>query len=252
MSFLNVKNRAESTLASGITDVATELTLATGEGALFPATNFHITIEDEILLCSSRTGDVLTVVREQEGTTAVAHAQDVAVELRITAEVVTEIQEVSFEKIETIVTSGDANNIDFDNIPAGYKEFLIVGELRTSVYNSNPYLNINADMGSNYYYTCSKLYSSYSGNTSTGDTKVPLYNTNGMTTESWKFFKMEILQMDYDLLQKSGQFWMGGDSCSQQGNFAWENAVNEITRIKITLGTGSFTNGTTLILYGRK
>ena len=61
MAFLNVKNRAESTLASGITDVATELTVATGEGVKFPASNFHITIEDEILLCSSRSTDVFTI-----------------------------------------------------------------------------------------------------------------------------------------------------------------------------------------------
>ena len=90
MSFLNVKNRAESTLASDITDVATSLTLASGEGAKFPTTNFHITIDDEILLCSSRSTDTLTVVREKEGTTGASHSSGAAVELRITAEVIDE------------------------------------------------------------------------------------------------------------------------------------------------------------------
>ena len=92
MTFLNVKNRAESTLASGITDVATSLSVAAGEGANFPTTNFHITIEDEILLCSSRSTDVFTIEREAEGTTGVAHSTGAAVELRITAEMITELQ----------------------------------------------------------------------------------------------------------------------------------------------------------------
>jgi len=109
MTFLNVKNRAESTLASDITDVATELTVATGEGVNFPTTNFHITIEDEILLCSSRSTDVFTVEREAEGTTGVAHDADAAVELRITAEVITELQTyVGFEVSDNLQASNDA------------------------------------------------------------------------------------------------------------------------------------------------
>lgn len=92
MSFLNVKNRAESTLASGISDSDLSLTVATGEGALFPTSNFNITIEDEILFCSSRSTDVLTVVRAQEETIAAAHASGKAVELRITAGVVQNLE----------------------------------------------------------------------------------------------------------------------------------------------------------------
>jgi len=93
MAFLKVKNRAISTLASGVSDVATEWTLATGEGALFPTTgDFHVTCEDEIVQCTSRTGDVLTVVRAQEGTSGAAHDADKAVKLRITAGVIEDIQ----------------------------------------------------------------------------------------------------------------------------------------------------------------
>lgn len=92
MTFLNVKNRAYSTLDSGINDTVTELTVFTNEGAKFPATNFHITIDDEILLCSSRTNDVFTVVREKEGTTAAAHSSGVMVELRITAKIITQLR----------------------------------------------------------------------------------------------------------------------------------------------------------------
>jgi len=93
MSFLKVANRAISSLASGVDDAVTEWTLATGEGALFPSSgDFHVTCEDEIGKCTARTGDVLTVVRAQEGTAAAAHASGKAVKLQITAEIITELQ----------------------------------------------------------------------------------------------------------------------------------------------------------------
>ena len=93
MSFLKVKNRAFSTLASGVDDTTTSWTLATGEGSKFPTTgDFHITCEDEIVKCTSRSGDVLTVVRAQEGTAAAAHVSGKAVELRVTAGIIEELQ----------------------------------------------------------------------------------------------------------------------------------------------------------------
>lgn len=91
MAFLNVANNAESTLASGMTADAVSLTVATGEGAKFPSGNFHITIDDEILKCTSRSGDVFTVARAQEGTQAAAHSAGTAVQLRWTAGYVQEI-----------------------------------------------------------------------------------------------------------------------------------------------------------------
>jgi len=93
-TFLQAKNRAISALATAITSTDTSLTVVTGEGAKFPSTfPFHITIEDEILRCTARTTDTLTVVRAQEGTTAAAHSAGVSVELRITAAIVTELQD---------------------------------------------------------------------------------------------------------------------------------------------------------------
>jgi len=92
MAFLNVKNNASSKLAAAIDDDDLSLTVATGEGARFPASNFHVSIDDEILLCSSRTNDVLTVVRAKESTAAAAHSRGAAVRLNITAAIIEELQ----------------------------------------------------------------------------------------------------------------------------------------------------------------
>lgn len=93
-TFLNVKNRATSTLASGIDDAVTSLAVAAGEGAKFPSTYpFHITIEDEVLSCTDRSTDTLTVTRAVEDTSAAAHEAGKTVSLNITAEIVQQLQD---------------------------------------------------------------------------------------------------------------------------------------------------------------
>lgn len=86
-------NNARSTLASGISDVATTLTVATGDGAKFASPSAgdwqDITLDDgvniEIVHLTARSGDVLTVTRAQEGTTGVAFSTGAKVEARFTA-----------------------------------------------------------------------------------------------------------------------------------------------------------------------
>lgn len=80
MAILQFANNASSTLAQNITGVDTTIYLAAGEGSLFPTPTatevFYATIYNtsstlwEIVLVTARSGDVLTVIRAQEGTTA--------------------------------------------------------------------------------------------------------------------------------------------------------------------------------------
>lgn len=78
---LLANNNAKSVLAAGISASATVITVGTGAGALFPApvsgqSYFKLTITDaatktisEIMHVTSVSGDVMTVIRGQEGTT---------------------------------------------------------------------------------------------------------------------------------------------------------------------------------------
>lgn len=78
---LQFANNATTTIASGLTSTATTITLASGTGSLFPSLSggntFIATLTDaatnlirEIVKVTAITGDVLTVVRAQEGTSA--------------------------------------------------------------------------------------------------------------------------------------------------------------------------------------
>jgi hypothetical protein len=88
-------NNAATNLAASITSGATSLTVTTGTGSLFPNPTapdyFLITLIGisgtpiEIVKCTARSSDTLTIVRAQEGTTASAFNGGDQVQLRITA-----------------------------------------------------------------------------------------------------------------------------------------------------------------------
>jgi len=84
MTYFLGANNASTKLASAITSSQTTIPVTAGTGALFPSPGagqvFALTLVDqatgqlrEVTYCTSRTGDVLTVLRGQEGTTARAY-----------------------------------------------------------------------------------------------------------------------------------------------------------------------------------
>ena len=97
---IQLKNNAVGRLTSGVSSLATTLTLVSGNGAKFPtltgAQYFPATLirasdsAVEIVKVTARSGDVLTVVRAQEGTTGLALLAGDRVELRFTAGTLTD------------------------------------------------------------------------------------------------------------------------------------------------------------------
>ena len=87
----NVKNNAQSTIAdtAGISDIATSMIVAEDN---FPAAPFWLTIEDEIIEVTAKSGNTFTIARGRQGTIAAAHANETAVKLMVTAEQITELQ----------------------------------------------------------------------------------------------------------------------------------------------------------------
>ena len=87
-------NNATTTLASGITNSATSLTVATSTGSLFPALSvgdyFYCTLANvagtvEIIQVTARSTDTFTIVRGQDNTSGLAWNAGDKVELRIVA-----------------------------------------------------------------------------------------------------------------------------------------------------------------------
>lgn len=97
-------NNAETSLAFPAGPTDTSVTLLSGTGDLFPSPaagqGFALTLSDaatglvtEITLCTTRVGDVCTVQRAQEGTTAKAWAVGSVAENLITAATLRSVQQ---------------------------------------------------------------------------------------------------------------------------------------------------------------
>lgn len=76
----------QSQLAAAIDEYALEITLLTGQGALMPSNYaFSLLCEEEILSCTGKLGDVLTVIRGINNTDPVPHAAGKIVRLIVQA-----------------------------------------------------------------------------------------------------------------------------------------------------------------------
>jgi hypothetical protein len=91
---IQLKNNASGTLATAISASDTGIVLTTGNGASFPTLGasdyFYATLEStggtfEVIKVTVRSGDSMTVVRAQEGSTANSFAAGSRIELRVTA-----------------------------------------------------------------------------------------------------------------------------------------------------------------------
>lgn len=95
-------NNATGTLSITLTVGATSAVLNAGEGQNFPSPSggdtFRATLEDaagniEVVSCTSRSSDTLTIVRGQEGTTPAEFAAGSRLELRLTAGVLNSLNQ---------------------------------------------------------------------------------------------------------------------------------------------------------------
>ena len=89
-AFMKAKNNATTTLSGNVAIDA--LSISVASGAVFPsAFPFPVSVNNEIMLCTNRVSDTLTVTRAQEGTSASTHTAGDTVSMMITAQYMTDI-----------------------------------------------------------------------------------------------------------------------------------------------------------------
>jgi len=134
-------NNASTTLAVGISDSDTTMSVATGTGSLFPTITgseyFLCTVVAsngtlEIVKVTARSTDTFTIVRAQEGTTAAAFSAGAVVENRMTAGSFNTIL-TTVESVEGLPTPADGEFIgDYDLVTSMYPS-LTAAEMRTAL-----------------------------------------------------------------------------------------------------------------------
>ena len=141
-----VANNAYGTLVVSLDAADLTITLSEGEGSRFPSPvidgeYFLVTVFDlqgqmEICKCTARDGDVLTVVRAQEGTTALSFSVGARVEHRFTAGMYTGLRDDVLGLI-----ANKQNILTFDTTPtAGSVNPVTSGGIREAIDRANvPY-----------------------------------------------------------------------------------------------------------------
>lgn len=127
MAYQNRENLAYATVAVGPSPAlsGTSLTVANGLGSLFPTSDFQITVyppgvdplmsNAEICNVTTRVGDVFTIVRAQEGTTAKSIATGWQVANTITKKAFTDIQDSIIQSVWAGGVAATAPQISFSN-----------------------------------------------------------------------------------------------------------------------------------------
>ena len=153
-------NNATSTLALSILQTDTSLTLATGDGSKFPSLGtseyFYTTIFTsdtvfEIVKVTARTGDVLTIVRGQEGTSAIGWNSGTPITHRVTAQ---SLKDISSNVISLSTTGVFKGLIKQDNtvvtVPQSYPSIFSSGVPSSGTIGANGALTLNVSLGQIY------------------------------------------------------------------------------------------------------
>jgi hypothetical protein len=132
---IKLANNASGTLATAISASDTGAVLTTGDGAEFPVLTagdyFYATLTStqgtqEIVKATARSGDSLTIVRAQEGTTAQSFAAGARFELRVTVQSVLDAIQDSEKDTTATTASGTGSQVAF-SVTNGFTAIYING-----------------------------------------------------------------------------------------------------------------------------
>lgn len=251
-------------LNGAITDVATSIlvdsdTALVSTLALDYVDFVSLTIDDgtniEIVHCTAANGTgTLTVSRGEEGTTAVAFADSVAVEARLTNQGLRESSE--WELVDKVSLTSTASNIDFALTTGSYK--VVLDNVGSVSDNVELQVLLGTGVGPTFettqYYFGSTLMSS-TGAGSDVDT--------GFNVSSIVIFHESNTE---DARRIFGEFFIGNvDSTSVQSSMRWftnemtvsntgagvRGVIEAVTALRFQFGAGDFRSDSTLLLYRR-
>ena len=239
--FIIFANNAATTTAGAIAAGATAINLASGTGALFPVPGsgqfFALTLsnqtQEEITYCTSRTGDVVTVTRGQEGTTALAWPAGTTIANLWTAgsaALLVQAAQLQQQAGNYAVDTGTANAYVITRTPTPASLSATVGEpIRVKIGNTNTGASTLTDSGLN---------------------SATIVNANGTALVANQLFAGAIYEFIYDgayyrLMAPSistGRL-VNTQIFGTAGTFTYTRSVNAISGVIWVIGAGGAGGG---------
>ena len=239
--FIIFANNAATTTAGAIAAGATAINVASGTGALFPVPGsgqfFALTLsnqtQEEITYCTSRTGDVVTVTRGQEGTTALAWPAGTTIANLWTAgsaALLVQAAQLQQQAGNYAVDTGTANAYVITRTPTPASLSATVGEpIRVKIGNTNTGASTLTDSGLN---------------------SATIVNANGTALVANQLFAGAIYEFIYDgayyrLMAPSistGRL-VNTQIFATAGTFTYTRSVNAISGVIWVIGAGGAGGG---------
>lgn len=157
----------------------------------------------------------------------------------------------TFEPIATTTASGSSAVITFNSIPNTYTDLRII-LTGTSSTNTGIYVQYNADTGSNY--STTQLYGDGTSAASTRQTSVTSMDIGSIWTTLPAFHQIDI----FSYAGSTNKTMLHTQSGDQNGSGTIRKKVglwrstSAITRVDLTVYSGTFTSSTTATLFGIK
>jgi hypothetical protein len=156
----------------------------------------------------------------------------------------------TYTALATVTLGSSASSVTFSSIPATYRDLVVVTNVDGTL-QSNYWLRLNGDTGSNYSYVFARGNgTTASSSSSAGQTSMRL---NGDADVMTDFSHVAVLSiMDYSATDKHKTVLIRPNTASRAadmgaGRFA---STSAITSVLLFLSTGNFDVGSTFNLYG--
>jgi hypothetical protein len=157
----------------------------------------------------------------------------------------------TYTQISSYTTTGSQSSVTLSAIPGNYTDIIIVQNFKYSGTRASMTINYNGDVGANY----ANAYLGSNGATVTFGVYGSSTAADGeLVSDAWQPVIFQILDYANTTTYKTG--YVRGNSLGSTSSYdvhmyqvVW-NQTSAITSVKFTPANGTFTDGSTFIIYG--
>jgi len=156
----------------------------------------------------------------------------------------------TYTPLATVTLGSSASSVTFSNIPATYRDLVLVSNSRLSSGAGQLFYRFNSDVGSNYSFVWMSGNGSSTNSASITTSLIFTSNNINDSTDNWSTYTLNLL--DYSATDKHKTALLKSDNSAisairNASRWANTSAINNIT---VNTSGGTFVSGSNFSLYG--